>query len=142
VCVPVKRFGQPLLALTFCAGLLAAQQIKTAPVESTPAGDGKQMFGAYCAVCHGGRGKGDGPAAEALKKRPADLTQLTRKNNGVFPELKVARFIKGDDVVAAHGTRDMPVWGGLFGALSPNDKEVVDLRVATLEAYIKSLQAH
>jgi mono/diheme cytochrome c family protein len=138
----VKHLSYVLFAFTVCAGLLAAQQIKRTPVESTPAGDGKQMFTTYCAACHGSGGKGDGPAAGALKKRPADLTQLARKNNGTFPEIQVARFIKGDDVVAAHGARDMPMWGSVLQSLSPNDKEVVDLRVATLEGYIKSLQAH
>jgi mono/diheme cytochrome c family protein len=100
------------------------------------------MFKQYCAVCHGTEGKGDGPAASALKKRPADLTQLTRKNNGTFPELHVMNFIMGQDVVASHGSRDMPIWGDSFRSLSPNDQEIVRLRVNNLMEYVKSLQAH
>ena len=31
------------------------------------------MFRAYCAVCHATDGRGGGPAADSLEKRPADL---------------------------------------------------------------------
>ncbi|HJT89775.1 MAG TPA: c-type cytochrome [Bryobacteraceae bacterium] len=122
--------------------ILAAQEIKRVSVQPTPITSGKAMFTEYCAVCHGPGGQGNGPAADALKKRPADLTQLSRKNGGVFPEIHVIRFIKGDDVVAAHGTRDMPIWGTVLGSLDPNVPAAVSLRVANLENYIKTLQAH
>ena len=62
-------------------------------------------------MCHGKEGKGDGPAAKALTKAPADLTKLAASNNGMFPDVKVRRYIEGLDDVAAHGTRDMPMWG-------------------------------
>ena len=35
---------------------------------------GAQVFSAYCAVCHGPEGKGDGPAAAELVPPPPDLT--------------------------------------------------------------------
>jgi mono/diheme cytochrome c family protein len=35
---------------------------------------GARVFAAYCAVCHGPAGKGDGPAAAALVPPPSDLT--------------------------------------------------------------------
>jgi mono/diheme cytochrome c family protein len=128
-----------VIVVALCAALVA-QEIKKVPIQPTPAASGQTMFKEYCAVCHGVAGKGDGPAADALKKRPADLTQLTRKNNGEFPELHVMDFITGQDVVAAHGSRDMPVWGALFGSLNPN-QDVAKLRVANLTAFVKSLQA-
>ena len=34
---------------------------------------GKALFGEHCAVCHGPRGAGDGPAAPTLQPRPPDL---------------------------------------------------------------------
>jgi mono/diheme cytochrome c family protein len=126
------------LVAAICAAV-AAQQIQKVPIQPTPAADGKAMFHEYCAVCHGTVGKGDGPAANALKKRPADLTQLARKNNGTFPDVHVIRFITGEDVVAAHGSRDMPVWGDLFRSL--NDREIVKLRANNLAQYVRSLQA-
>ncbi|HLK49236.1 MAG TPA: c-type cytochrome [Bryobacteraceae bacterium] len=122
-------------------GALFAQEIRKVPVQPTPANSGQAMFREYCAVCHGVAAKGDGPAAEALKKRPADLTQLARKNNGEFPEVRVMNFITGADEVAAHGNRDMPVWGALFRSLDPNAQAMVQLRVANLKDYIMSLQA-
>jgi mono/diheme cytochrome c family protein len=128
------------ICLAICAAL-AAQEIQKVPIQPTSAASGKEMFTTYCAVCHGTSGKGDGPAAAALKKRPADLTQLARKNNGTFPEVHVINFITGEDVVAAHGSRDMPIWGDLFRSLSPNAQEVSKLRVANLADYVKSLQA-
>jgi mono/diheme cytochrome c family protein len=128
------------ISLAICAAL-AAQEIQKVPIQPTSAASGKEMFTTYCAVCHGTGGKGDGPAANALKKRPADLTQLARKNNGTFPEVHVMNFITGEDIVAAHGSRDMPIWGDLFRYLSPNSRDVIKLRVANLADYVKSLQA-
>jgi mono/diheme cytochrome c family protein len=98
------------------------------------------MFTEYCAVCHGPLGKGDGPAASALKKTPADLTQLTAKNGGKFPELRIAQYISGDETVASHGTRDMPIWGSIFH--STGEGSAVDqLRIHNLSDYVKTLQA-
>ena len=34
---------------------------------------GRQLFGANCAICHGSRGLGDGPAAFTLSPRPVNL---------------------------------------------------------------------
>lgn len=121
--------------------MLGAQTIQRVSIQHTSPADGQAMFKEYCAVCHGTAGKGDGPAANALKKRPADLTQLSRKHNGTFPELHVMGFISGSDVVAAHGTRDMPIWGDLFKSIDANTQDVPRLRVANLMEYIKTLQA-
>ena len=33
---------------------------------------GKKIYGTYCVVCHGDKGKGDGIAAAGLNPRPAD----------------------------------------------------------------------
>ena len=113
--------------------------IKTVPVRDTQTLDGKTMFHEYCAVCHGDDGKGNGPAADALKKGPADLTQVARKNGGTFPEIKVQRMITGEDEVAAHGNRAMPIWGNIFRSLS--NKEGETLRVNALMKYVEGLQA-
>lgn len=124
---------------------LVAQEIKRTTIQSAPspsAAAGPAMFKQYCAVCHGAGGKGDGPASAALKKRPADLTQLARKNNGKYPELEVINYITGRDTVAAHGSRDMPVWGQLFRSLEPHDNGIPDLRVKNLADYVKSVQAN
>ena len=97
------------------------------------------MFKNYCAACHGTDGRGAGPAAAALKKPPANLTLLSKKNNGKFPALVVENFIKGDSSPAAHGTRDMPMWGNLFDSVSAGDS-VVAIRIRNLKDYIQSIQ--
>ncbi len=123
------------------AGAALAQQrpsityTQPAPIS---AANGPAMFRAYCAVCHGSDGRGGGPAAEALKKAPADLTQLSRRNGGIFPRTMVLNTIQGADVLVAHGSRDMPIWGVSFRVLG--DDSMVKLRVANLTAFIESLQ--
>jgi mono/diheme cytochrome c family protein len=119
---------------------LCAQQIKRVPVRATPPGDGKAMFTEYCAVCHGAMGRGDGPAAAALAKRPTDLTQLSRQNAGKFPGGQVVRFINGSDEIPAHDTRDMPIWGGVLRSIDQNE-HLTEIRIAHLERYVELLQA-
>ena len=74
---------------------------------------GKREYDANCAVCHGAKGKGDGPFSGWVigKQIVSDLTVLAKKNNGVFPFARVYEFIDGTQVVKAHGTREMPIWG-------------------------------
>jgi mono/diheme cytochrome c family protein len=134
------------LALVFGMSAAPAQEnqapsktIKRVPVTDVHSVDGQVLFEHYCAVCHGKDAKGAGPAADALKKAPADLTQVARKNGGKFPEVHVMRVIKGDDTVGAHGSRDMPIWGELFTSLS--SKESSELRVNGLMKYVESVQA-
>jgi len=114
--------------------------VKKAPVSYTPPSSGKEMYLAYCASCHGKDGRGDGPAASALKSAPADLTQLTLKNGSKFPEGHVAQTIRGDSNTISHGSKDMPVWGPIFRALGTKSDGVVQLRILNLTNYIASLQ--
>ena len=73
---------------------------------------GKEEFESKCATCHGTSGKGDGP--QSVVTKAADLTQLAKKNGGVFPTQRVYEIIDGRREVAAHGPRTMPVWGRFF----------------------------
>jgi mono/diheme cytochrome c family protein len=72
---------------------------------------GRTEYQAHCAACHGIDGKGNGPASDELKTRPADLTVLTKKNNGEFPYKAITEVIDGRKAFKAHGTREMPIWG-------------------------------
>lgn len=123
------------------AALVWAQEkppLKYVPPENISAAKGPEMFRAYCATCHGVDGRGGGPAADALKKRPADLTQLTRKYGGKFPAFRVSNVIQGYDSEGAHGSRDMPIWGVVFRTLG--DQATVTLRTNNLMHYVESLQ--
>jgi mono/diheme cytochrome c family protein len=115
--------------------------IKHVPVQSTSPVSGKEMYTAYCAVCHGTDGKGGGPAASALKAAPTDLTLLSKNNGGKYPALKVSASIHGESALPAHGSKEMPVWGSLFWNMSGGHEGEVQQRVANLTKYIESLQA-
>jgi mono/diheme cytochrome c family protein len=132
------RFAFVVVALVLAVGIANAQpKIERAPIKPTPASNAQKMFDTYCAVCHGKEGKGNGPAALSLKKAPADLTKISERNAGSFPEVRVKRYIEGADEVAAHGSRDMPVWGGLFSAL---DRNTTEIRIQALSDYLKGMQ--
>lgn len=108
---------------------------------------GKREFEANCASCHGTSGKGSGPIADLLRKSPPDLTQLAKKNNGVFPIERLYRVIDGAEV-PSHGSRDMPVWGHDYKVRAaeyymdvPYDPEVyVRTRILSLLEYLNRLQ--
>jgi mono/diheme cytochrome c family protein len=79
---------RPLTILAL--GALAAC---TPGAEREPAG--RALFDQFCASCHGSGGKGDGPAADGLPKRPADLTTIAARNGGEFPLVAVMSTIDG-----------------------------------------------
>ena len=49
-----------------------------------------------------------------MTPRPADLTQIARRNGGRFPFQRVMEYIDGTTDVRAHGNPSMPVWGEAF----------------------------
>lgn len=128
--------GVAVLTL-FAASAQAQPQVEKKPIKPVPASDAAGMFQNYCAVCHGKEGKGNGPAASALTKTPADLTRIAARNGGAFPDVRVKRYIEGLDEVPAHGTRDMPMWGDLFRSLS---RDTAQIRIQALSDHLKSMQ--
>ena len=120
---------------------VAAQtEIKHVPIKETSPASGTEMYKNYCAVCHGVDGRGDGPAAEALKVPPTDLTTLAARNGGKYPALKVSAILRGENPLAAHGTKEMPIWGNLFWTLSGGHQSEVEQRITNLNRYMESLQ--
>ncbi|HZP48812.1 MAG TPA: c-type cytochrome [Vicinamibacterales bacterium] len=128
--------GVVALALpVFAAAQTPTVKLKAAP--RTNASSGAEMYQAYCASCHGPAGKGDGPAAAALKSKPADLTQLTKTHPGGLSQKDFEDRIQGQAMPSAHGSSPMPVWGPVFRAIGSEP-----LRIYNLKKYIDSLQGH
>jgi len=127
-----------MLTVSFAAG--QTKTIKRVPAQPTAALDGKSLFSQYCAVCHGSGGKGDGPAADALKSAVPDLTQISKRNGGKFPELKMLELLKTGSPSPAHGSQEMPVWGPVFRSLSQN-AEIDQLRIHEVLNYLEQIQA-
>lgn len=74
---------------------------------------GEDLYGRYCATCHGVDATGGGPMSPVLVLQPPDLTQLTARNEGVFPVTRVVMRIDGRDPLVSHGS-PMPVYGPFF----------------------------
>ncbi len=136
-----RTFAIAVCLLVVTAAIAQQTKIKKVPAQYTSPASGQEMYSAYCASCHGLDGKGNGPAATALKTPATDLTKLAAANGGQFPEMKVYGVIKGDAAIAAHGSKDMPVWGPIFRAVSSGRESETHMRLVNLTDYIKSIQA-
>lgn len=151
------RRGAPLLLGVALSGVVLAgftapwqtqpqKQTEKAPASEQPfqtlirSVEGPNLFRAYCASCHGADAKGNGPAAPALKSKVPDLTLLTKRNGGRFPEGRVRKIIMGDDVLAVHGSREMPVWGPIFHQIEW-DVDRGNVRLDNLVKYLESIQS-
>jgi hypothetical protein len=68
---------------------------------------GASLYAANCAVCHGETGEGDGPGAEGLEQKPADLHEAHVQENS-----DGALFY-----IVSHGRPDtpMPAWEEVLG---------------------------
>ena len=101
---------------------------------------GPDLYQAYCAVCHGKSGKGDGPMASALRAAPSDLTSLAMRNGGRFPRQRVEGILLGEVALSTHGTREMPLWGPIFSQVAW-DQDLGRVRIDNVAKYIEQLQA-
>ncbi len=133
------------IVLTVLPAIAVARQPPPSPGK--PADDpvlarGATLYRIHCASCHGSKGAGDGPVASALRTKPTDLTSLAQRAGGKFPEEKVHSTIDGRTAVAAHGARDMPVWGLSFaepGRDAPREDEI-QAEIRALVRYVASIQ--
>src|SRR6516162_4180067 len=93
--------GRHLLPWAVVAGVAltlpsaaSAQKVVRRTARPIASVEGVDTFKAYCAVCHGADAKGNGPAAKALSKAPADLTTIA-KRHGAFSQSDVESTILG-----------------------------------------------
>jgi len=110
--------------------------LKKEAAKPTSSSDGAQMYTSYCAACHGKLGKGDGPAAVALKVKPVDLTSLKKNHGGTYSTKDFEEKINGMAMSASHGSTEMPVWGPIFREIAGSP----ELRIFNLKKYIDAMQ--
>ena len=107
--------------------------------------DGRALYTATCAACHGVDATGGGPLAATLELSPPDLTRIAARNGGAFPRAQVLSQIDG------YTRRDqadgMPEFGALLqGDLIPYDSgdgrmTPTPRRLIALLEYLESVQA-
>ena len=133
--VPMLVLGLLLAVVVSAAQNRNQRQSPIRPVE------GASIFRSYCAACHGVDGRGNGPASKALKQEVPDLTKLSQRNGGAFPAVHVRTIIMfgGDDLLPAHGSKQMPIWGPIFHELE-FDQDLGNVRLENIVKYLESIQ--
>jgi len=113
----------------------------SAAMEQSPIEQGEELYISYCGICHGDDAKGEGAMANMLKIPPSDLTTITSRYGGTFPEEEMHEIIRGGQEVPGHGQGDMPVWGKtFFDSEGLSTQEQVDEKIDYLVAYLESIQ--
>jgi mono/diheme cytochrome c family protein len=121
----------------FAAVLLAA----ALPVQAADSPNGAQLYMNHCAACHGADGEGGGPVAAVMQITVPNLRTLAQRNGGTFPTDAVTAYIDGRDVKAAHGDRQMPIWGDVFrGPEQGTAERTVRERIAAVVDFVKGIQ--
>lgn len=116
-----------------------------APAMAQDAQQGAQIFGYYCATCHGSSATGNGPMSPSLVVAPTDLTALQVQNGGVFPTTRIVMRIDGRDPLVSHGSM-MPVYGDFFAGTDVMTKTeagqplLTSQPIVDLLAFIEGLQ--
>ena len=122
------------------AGLAACQVTQPEPV---PEYNGGMLYMGYCASCHGPTGEGDGPLAGQVVTTMQSLRTIQKRNQGVFPRDELRAIVDGRTLRAAHGTKDMPVWGWQFYQAEAHEQEperYVAARIDALLDFLESIQ--
>jgi mono/diheme cytochrome c family protein len=128
-----------------CATGLLALALSGPAAAQDPA-VGAELYGQFCATCHGSDATGNGPTAPILTLQPPDLTALSQRNDGVFPMQRVIDRIDGQEPLVAHGS-PMPVYGPFFDGVqnvplkAPSGQPVlVTQPIADLVSYLQAIQ--
>ena len=105
--------------------------------------DGRVIFQAYCSSCHGTFGRGDGPAARAIRTPVPDLTHYADLHpnceEALIAALEAGHRGDGERPIS-ESDLDMPNWTPIFRSMSSNPG-VAYLRVRNVSRYIVTIQA-
>ena len=125
-------------------GSCAAMLLVAAGCSQQQVSGGAALYSANCANCHGRYADGQGPAAaDVAGGASPDLRYLAARNGGTFPREWVAKVIDGREIVAAHGERQMPVWGNAFAELDTangSSKAQTEAKIQALVDYLIKVQ--
>jgi mono/diheme cytochrome c family protein len=134
----IKRTG-----LVAAAALLTGYGATAFEAVSLADYSGEEIYGRFCASCHGDMAHGDGPVARSLGVMVPDLTKITQRY-GNFPTNLIRDTIDGRGArIDAHGTRTMPVWGYEFYVEEGGDvtaQQEMRKTIAKVVAYLRSIQ--
>jgi mono/diheme cytochrome c family protein len=96
--------------------------------------DGKAIYDAYCATCHGPTGRGNGPATRHLSVPVPDLTTIAVRD-GTFSGYHVSSH-----VTEPNGDGTMPCWREILATNYHHDPVLANLATRNLVKHIESLQ--
>lgn len=114
----LSRIAAVVTAGAGLSGLLMAPSI----AQAADVANGKKVYADKCARCHGTSGKGDGPKAETLEKKPADYTD--EKKMGEFTDAQLKK-------ITLEGKQPMPAYQGKV-----SDKDLDDV-IAYIRTFAK-----
>ena len=155
ITIPLGRLDRGAGIVLLCSFLALCQpaQAGQGRLRQINSIEGKDLYRAYCAQCHGEAGKGDGVRAPTLRVPAADLTTIAVRNGGKFNRIGVQRFIEGDRpgrilkrgptgnpvLIDDKGVADeMPVWGIVFRYMWPDNP--VQIRTGNLARHLEKIQ--
>ncbi len=97
---------------------------------------GRAIFARHCSGCHGAHGEGGGPAVREGQLAPPDLRRIAERREGRFDAREIAAIIDGRVALAAHSSREMPVWGDLQLRARPAEPGANGGRPAEIDALV------
>jgi hypothetical protein len=131
--------GRAVILATFL--LLTVAPLQAQSARGSDEDLGARLYFNHCAACHGQDGEGGGPVATTMHIAMPNLRSLAMRNDGVFPAEAVTTYIDGRETRAAHGERQMPIWGDVFrGAEQATAKRTVLRRIGALVDFIAMMQ--
>ncbi len=147
-CARVDTIRIPRAIRTLLAMILTmpcwAEAAELALSDDSLVNVGSYVYRQHCVSCHGEDGRG-GQAVGTRETVPApDLSKLARRNGGEFPFWELYETISGNELLPAHGSRLMPIWGQELrtdaGGGGTDGATLARGRILALMAYLATLQ--